>query len=66
MSEQEHAQLVDRALRGEVTWIDVAVQERAHLGIVLFGTWNRLTAQEQRSVGRMPQGTARRLLGIAD
>lgn len=66
MSEEEHIQLVELARRGEVSWIDVAVKERAYLGIVLFGTWSQLTDKEQRSVGRMPQGTARRLLGLAE
>ena len=64
MTEDEHARLVQSARRGEVRWVDLALQERAHLGMIHPETWDRMTPGEQRDMGKMNQTTARQRLGL--
>jgi hypothetical protein len=49
---------------GLQTWADVALYERAIMGMVLYGTWIRLSDKERDIIGRMNQSTARRKLRI--
>lgn len=59
-----------RALRelvaaGRLDWLSLAIQERAHTGLVLYATWENLTAKERQSMGLMSQTKARKALGLA-
>jgi hypothetical protein len=60
----EVAALVDRAELAEVSWENVAVLEKAHLGLVTYPTYKRMTPAERNRVGCMNQTTARQKLGI--
>ncbi len=56
--------LVARAELAEVSWEAVAMLEKAHLGLVTYPTYKRMTPAERARVGGMNQTTARQKLGI--
>jgi len=56
--------LTEQAEIGNLSWLTVAIQERAHLGIVMYATWWRLTPKERLDVGVMSQTSARARLGL--
>lgn len=56
--------LAEQAELGNLSWLTVAIQERAHLGIVMYATWSRLTPKERLDVGVMSQTSARARLGL--
>lgn len=56
--------LAEQAEIGNLGWLAVALQERAHLGIVMYATWWRLTPKERQDIGVMSQTSARARLGL--
>lgn len=60
----EVAALVAQAELGQTSWEAVAVLEKAHLGLVTYLTYKRMTPAERNRVGGMNQTTARQKLGI--
>jgi len=60
----EVTELVAQAELGRATWEAVAVLEKAHMGLVTYSTYRRLTPIERSRIGGMNQTTARQRLGI--
>lgn len=49
---------------GQASWETVAMYEKAHLGLVTYGTYARMTPAERSRVGHMNQTTARAKLRL--
>ena len=56
--------LVAQAEIGQTTWEAVAILEKAHMGLVTYSTYVRLTVAERNRIGGMNQTTARQKLGL--
>lgn len=50
---------------GQLDWLSLAIQERAHTGVVLYKTWSNLSLKERQAMGEMHQTKARKMLGLA-
>lgn len=56
--------MIAQAELGQTTWEAVAMLEKAHMGLMTYPTYKRLSPAERSRIGGMNQTTARAKLGI--